>query len=75
MTRDKRLKGETGGNQTETPDPGRGWRWRLRYADGTLDELDCVPEATRAEVLARYPGAKVAAVEPDAPDLQGGTGD
>jgi len=30
--------------------------WVIRYPDGTLDELDTIPPATRAEVLARYPG-------------------
>jgi len=37
-------------------------RWRLTYQDGEVDELDCVPEATRSEVEGRYPGAEVEAV-------------
>jgi len=44
-------------------DPGPCWRWLLRYPDGTLDELDTIPPATAAEVLARYPSALVEPID------------
>jgi len=63
-TRDTPVIEDTGEEAHEAgADPGPCWRWRLIYPGGEIDELDCWPWATVAEVRERYPGTEVERIE------------